>query len=386
MAESLFWLFLCVFLYTYLGYPVLLWLFSFRLKKRSKHRSELPSVAVVIAAYNEQEVIAPKLLNTLQLHYPASKMKVVVVADGSTDRTTAIVKEFNEVQLLFQPERNGKSAAINRAMEIVDAEVVVVTDANTFLSSGTLTELLAPFADERVGGVSGAKKVQAAGTVSAAGSGEGIYWRYESMLKELEASFYSVIGAAGELFAFRRVLFRPIPAEAITDDFYVSLSINLQGKTIAYTTRAAATEAASLSIQDEWNRKVRIAAGGFQSLLYFATALNPFLYPRLSFQFFSHRVLRWFITMPALLFIFFCNAWLVLQRTGVGYDFLFVLQCFFYGLALAGFLFRHSGTNRFLQLPFYFVMMHAALPVGAWRYMTGRQSAVWQKARRPVSE
>ena len=385
MTALLFWLFFSVFAYTYLGYPGLLILFTGGRKKAGYPQQELPSVAVLIAAYNEEEVIAAKLENTLQLEYPASRKQIIVVADGSDDRTVDRVKEFTDVELLYEPTRSGKSAAINRAMECVHADIVVLTDANTFLSPGALYELMAPFTDEQVGGVAGAKKVVDDGSHAVAGAGEGLYWKYESKLKELEASFYSVIGAAGELFAFRRSLFQPIPESAITDDFYLSLSINLAGKTISYAPAASGTELASLSLKDEWNRKVRIAAGGFQSLVFFASALNPLRNPRLAFQFFSHRVLRWVVTAPALLFMFILNGSLVVQQSGWLYNTAFVVQGLFYCMALAGYWFR-KGAIPFLQLPFYFVMMHAALPVGAWRYMTGRQSAVWQKAKRTVKE
>ncbi|HMP86496.1 MAG TPA: glycosyltransferase family 2 protein, partial [Lacibacter sp.] len=198
---------------------------------------------------------------------------------------------------------------------------------------------------------------------------------------------YSTFGAAGELFAFRGACFREIPATAITDDFFLSLSINLQGYTIAYAPEAVATEAASLSLRDEWNRKVRIAAGGFQSLAWFRSALHPFRHPRLALQFFSHRVLRWVACAPALVLLFTSNLVLFLYTDSWFYSWAFGAQSVFYGAALAGFLLARTSrpVPFFFQLPFYFVLMHAALPVGWWRFVRGKQSAIWQKAQRSVA-
>lgn len=379
--ELIFWISAAVFLYTYIGYPILL-----RLLKRKngfqKHtRQDLPTVTVLIAAYNEEGVIRKKIENTLFLSYPTELLNVVVVADGSADATTAIVKSFSNVTLLYESERKGKSAAINRALGQIHSDIVVMTDANCFLASGTLEAMIPCFSDTTVGAVAGSKKVVASDRGMS--DGEGIYWKYESSLKQLESDFFSVIGAAGELVAFRRVYYRPIPAAAITDDFYLSLSINLQGKRVVYASEAMGVEAASLNLKDEWNRKVRIAAGGIQSLFYFTQALNPLRYPRLAFQFISHRFFRWVLAAPALIIILLSNVFLSRAGAGIFYTVSLALQLAFYLFALLGYLFHDRAFKiKWLQLPFYFVMMHAAQPVGAIRYFSGKQTAIWKKAQR----
>lgn len=381
MAEGVFWLAACIVLYTYLGYPLVLAILRKRRQTVLPGALPWPQVTVIIAAYNEGAVIAEKLQNTLGLHDPAGQLRIVVVADGSNDNTVQLVQQYEGVELLYQPQRMGKAAALNRALEQVQQGIVIITDANTQLNNEVLLAISAPFADPTVGGVAGAKKVYHA---QSAASGEGWYWRYESALKQLESDFYTVVGAAGELFAFRRELFQPIPAAAITDDFYISVRINQQHYRIVYAPLAISTEAPSLTLQDEWNRKVRIAAGGFQSLRYFFNALNFFRYPALAFQFFSHRVLRWVFCAPALVLLFLASMYLCFCAATSFFIWIFAAQCIFYLAAGAGFLLARGGHPApfFLQVPFYFVLMHAALPVGWWRLASGKQSALWQKARR----
>lgn len=379
--ELIFWIFVFVFLYTYAGYPLLLLLFKRKASVCVPEEGDLPTVTVLVAAYNEAALISKKIENSFALSYPAELLNIVVVADGSTDATPDIVRSFSNVTLLFEAERKGKSAAINRALNYIHSDIVVMTDANCFLASGTLEAMIPCFNDATVGAVAGSKKVVA--SEEGMTDGEGIYWKYESSLKQLESDFFSVIGAAGELVAFRRACYTEIPAAAITDDFYLSLSINLQGMRVVYAPKATGMESASLSLKDEWNRKVRIAAGGIQSLFYFSRALNPFLYPRLAFQFISHRFFRWVLAAPALAFIFLSNVWLTVAGAGIVYTVFLALQLAFYLCALLGYvLYDRAVKSRFLQLPFYFVMMHAAQPVGAIRYFTGKQTSVWKKAQR----
>lgn len=379
MAELVFWLALLLLFYTYAGYPLVLALLRRRTQQAvTEEHTLLPFVTVVIAAYNEEAVITAKLRNTLALQYPHERLRIMVVADGSTDTTVQQAQQFARVEVLHKPQRKGKAAALNRAMEHIQEGIVVITDANTTLNAGALLHLVAPFINATVGGVAGAKKVQDAQSNASA---EGWYWKYESALKQLESDFYTVVGAAGELFAFKRALYQTIPEQVITDDFYISLCINLQRYRIAYAPGAVSMEPPSLSLHDEWKRKVRIAAGGFQSLRYFTQALNPLRYPALAFQFFSHRLLRWTATVPALLALFATNLYLLLQGNNVFYETLFVLQAGFYLLAGLGYLTRKTPTPV-TQLPFYFVMMHGALPVGLWRLLTGKQTALWQKALR----
>jgi poly-beta-1,6-N-acetyl-D-glucosamine synthase len=371
-----------VIVYSYLGYPVLLSVFSFRqIKKTGFSPGQEPSVSIIIAAYNEEKVIASKLKNTLGLDYPPDKLQIIVAAHGSADATATIAKSFDGVLVLHATERKGKAAAINDAIQHAVYPIVVLTDANTVLSTQTLKHLIAPFADEQTGAVAGEKKVISVD--GATGSGEGLYWKYESWLKQQETKFYTVVGAAGELFALRRELFVPVPEQTITDDFFISININLKHKKVQYAADAVSTETASASLQDEWKRKVRIAAGGIQSLSFLGKALNPFQYPLLAFQFFSHRLLRWVFCAPALFFLLLSNLVLVVTLGGDVFVGLMILQVLFYIFAVIGWQLARNNRSFFLfNIPFYIVFMHAAMLAGIIRYANGQQSVLWEKAER----
>lgn len=371
----------CIILYTYVGYPLLLAVLSVFKTGKKQAATHLPFVTVIIAAYNEEAVIADKIENTLAADYPSQQLQIIVAAQGSIDGTAAIAAGFSNVLVLQSPERKGKAVAVNEAVKQAIHPVIVVTDANTLLTPQTLQKLVLKLNDAATGAVAGEKKViDAKGTTV---SGEGLYWRYESWLKQQETIFYTVVGAAGELFAFKKELFVPIPAHAVTDDFFLSLSINMQGKKVAYAADAISTEAASLSIKDEWNRKLRIAAGGIQSLFLVKQALNPFRYPLLSFQFFSHRVLRWLFCGPAFIVLLIANIMLVCTAAFVCYETLLLLQILFYVFALIGYMLSVQKKSFFLfTVPFYIVFMHAAMMAGFVRYFTTGQSVLWEKAKR----
>lgn len=369
-------------LYSYLGYPVLLYIFSFRQKGKHGfiHGNE-PAVSMIIAAYNEEKVIASKLQNTLALDYPSGKLQIIVAAYGSNDATVTIASSFDRVLVLHEKERKGKAAAINEAIQHAIHPIVVLTDANTILSAQALTHLMAPFADEETGAVAGEKKVISAG--GAAVSGEGMYWQYESWLKKQETKFYTVVGAAGELFALKKEFFVPVPEKTITDDFFISVNVNFKYKKVQYAANAVSTETASASLSEEWKRKVRIAAGGIQSLSLLGKALNPFRYPLLAFQFFSHRVLRWVFCAPALTLLFISNCMLVLKLSAPVFTWLLLLQVVFYVFAFVGWQLAKNNRSFFpFNIPFYIVFMHAAMLAGVIRYANGKQSVLWEKAKR----
>lgn len=371
----------CIILYSYVGYPLLLALLSVLKGSKKQTSEQLPFITIIIAAYNEEAVIAGKIENTLAADYPFERMQIIVAAQGSTDATAVIAAGFPDVLVLQSAERKGKAVAVNEAVAKAIHPVIVVTDANTLLAPQTMQRLVVKLNDDATGAVAGEKKVvDASGTAAA---GEGLYWRYESWLKKQETVFYTVIGAAGELFAFKKELFVPIPANAVTDDFFLSLSINLQGKKVVYAPDAISTEAASLSLKDEWERKLRIAAGGIQSLFLLKKALNPFRYPLLSFQFFSHRVLRWIFCGPAFILLLLANTMLACTTHYVCYQFTLLLQLLFYVFALTGYLLSAQKKSFVLfTAPFYVVFMHAAMMAGFARYFTTGQSVLWEKAKR----
>lgn len=338
-----------------------------------------PEVAVVIAAYNEAAVLPEKIKNTLALDYPADRIKIHLVTDGSTDESAAIAAAEKRVHHYHHAKRQGKLAAIHRIMPFVDSPIVVLTDANCWLSPQTLRLLVRHYADETVGAVAGEKKIMA--DHSKAGVGEGLYWRYESWLKKIDSDLYSAVGAAGELFSFRRNLFEELPADTIIEDFVLSMRIAQRGYKVRYEPGAYALEAPSFSLADEWKRKVRICAGGFQSLKYLPGICNPFRFGWLSVLFLSHRFLRWAV-VPFLLPLLFLVTALLAQRSDF---FALVLLAEAAGLlvALTGLLWHsRKSLPSWMIIPGYVLMMNAAAYAGLFRYLRGTQSVVWEKARR----
>lgn len=388
IIKILFWLALALVVYTYIGYGLLIWVVN-RVKKVLGKKMPppagdfIPDVALVVAAYNEEDYIEDKIRNTLALDYPADKLHIYFVTDGSDDNTPAIVAKYPRVKLLHQPERNGKAAAVNRTMEIVGEPFVIFCDANTLLNEACVKEIVKHYTDPKVGAVAGEKKIYQPTGGGAASAGEGIYWKYESFLKRQDSLLYSVVGAAGELFSVRTALYEPVERGAIIEDFVMSLRICIKGYVVRYAPEAFAIETASASIKDEQKRKVRICAGGFQSMVWLRELLNPFRYKVLSFQYVSHRVFRWTVCPLCLLLLLPLNALLVAAGGGIGYAVILALQALFYGVALTGWFFASRNIKvKLLYVPYYFLFMNVSVFLGLRRYLTGRQSVLWDKALR----
>lgn len=383
-----FTLFISLFIvcYTYVGYGLLLYILvkvKARLFKKPPSAPYEPEVTLMIAAYNEESFIEEKIRNTLALDYPAEKLQIIFITDGSTDATADIIGRYPGIRLLHEPRRKGKSAAINRAMAFVQTPVTIFCDANTLLNKEAVRKLATHFGNAQVGAVAGEKKVMSAEESGAEGAGEGLYWKYESLLKKWDADLYSVMGAAGELFAVRTELYEPIPANCILDDFIISFRINMKGYTVMYESGAFASETASASLADEYKRKVRISAGGFQSIMMLTPLLNPFRFPKITFQYVSHRVFRWTLAPLCLLLVLLANIILVAQGAGDLYSWLLVLQVLFYGAALSGYLLaRRNIKVKYLYVPFYFVFMNWAVFHGFYRFLGNRQSAIWERSQR----
>ncbi|HEY0770860.1 MAG TPA: glycosyltransferase family 2 protein, partial [Sphingobacteriaceae bacterium] len=334
------------------------------------------------AAYNEENYIEEKIINTLQLDYPLNKMSVFVVTDGSTDSTPELVKKFHAVKLFHEPQRRGKIHAVNRVMKMVQTPIVIFSDANTMLNKQALRNLVRHYQDKTVGGVAGEKRIFKKAEDNASGAGEGIYWKYESFLKRKDAEVYSIVGAAGELFSVRTALYQAPEENIIIEDFYLSMKIAASGYRFMYEPDAYAMETASANVDEEWKRKVRICAGGFQAMAKLKHVLNPFRYGILSFQYISHRVLRWSLAPLFLPFIFAANVWLALQGS---WFFMGVLgaQVAFYCLAALGYALRDKEISiKGFFVPYYFSVMNLAVYAGFLRYCKKSQSVVWEKAKR----
>jgi biofilm PGA synthesis N-glycosyltransferase PgaC len=384
----IFWISLFLIFYTFIGYGILLWLLvklkrAFSPAKRKQYEfNDLPDCTLVVAAYNEQDFIEAKIANTLALNYPAAKLNLVFVTDGSSDLTPQIVARYPQIKLLHSYERKGKIAAVHRAIEQIDTELVVFTDANTFLNEDALVYLCRHYADEKVGAVAGEKRVMVEESADAT-AGEGFYWKYESKLKAWDSELYSVVGAAGELFSIRRNLYEPVPANSVLDDFMISMRIAEKGYVIVYEPEAYAQETSSANITEELKRKIRIAAGGIQSVIWLKSLLNPFRYPVLSFQYVSHRVLRWTITPFLMILTFILNVVIVLQGTNDIYIILLFAQILFYLSAYLGKVMEARKLRvKVLFVPYYFCVMNYAVLAGLLRFYFSGQSVIWEKAVR----
>ncbi len=388
-----FWISLFIVFYTYLGYGIVLYLLV-RIKERFRsprvlslpEEAALPEVTLFITAFNEESVVNEKMKNCLALDYPSDKLRLLWVTDGSNDCTNELLKNWPQATVCFQPERQGKTAAMNRGVRFVTTPLIVFTDANTDLNPQAIREIVKAFSDPRVGCVAGEKRIAVQTKDGAAAGGEGLYWKYESKLKEWDSRLYSAVGAAGELFAVRRELFEEMEKDTLLDDFILSLRITMRGYTIAYCKEAYALEGGSADMKEEEKRKVRIAAGGLQSIVRLRPLLNPFRYGILSFQYVSHRVLRWSIT-PILLFLLLpLNILLLLGGASpLLYGVLLTGQIFFYILGLWGYyLSRKQIKNKYLFVPYYFLFMNVNVLRG-FRYLCQRKGnphGAWEKARR----
>jgi len=388
--KTAFWFSLFIIFYTYLGYGIVLFIMVL-IKRMVKGKFKapkydyLPSLTVVVAAYNEADFIAQKIKNTLQLEYPKDKIEYIFVTDGSTDNTPQIVAQHAGIQLLHSAERKGKIAAMHRAVQQVKTDIIVFTDANTFLNSQALLNIARHYVNPKVGAVSGEKRVQIDETADAT-AGEGMYWKYESKLKSWDSELYSVVGAAGELFSVRTNLYQPVPANSIIDDFMISMLIAKKGYTIVYEPNAYASENTSENIKEELKRKIRIAAGGIQSIVWLKSLLLPIQYPLLSFQYISHRVLRWTVTPFFMIAAFILNWIIIVEEPSLIFTLLLIGQVSFYSMALLGWFFESRQVKvKLLFIPYYFCMMNWAVLAGIVRYLKGNQSVLWEKAGRKMN-
>jgi len=392
LISVIFWCSLFLVCYSYIGYGILLYI-VIRLRRyfvgprQTDERTPFtPEVTLMVAAYNEEAFIREKIANTLALNYPAEKVQIIFVTDGSTDNTNNIIRSYPRITLLYEPERNGKTMAVNRAMKYVKTPFVVFSDANTLLNKDVLPCLMRHFRDEQTGAVAGEKKIIVAEQAEAEGAGEGMYWKYESLLKKWDAELYSVMGAAGELFAIRTALYEDIPADTILDDFMISFGINKKGYKVAYAPDAYAQETPSASLEDEYKRKVRISAGGFQSMSRLLDLLNIFRYPKITWQYVSHRVFRWTVAPLCLLLALLTNVILCASGAPAVYWLILFLQVAFYGMALVGYMLaRRQVKSKVFYIPFYFVFMNVAVYQGFGRFVRKKQSAVWDRSQRQLT-
>lgn len=370
--------------YAYVGYPALVWTLA-RLFGRKEVRPtitdrELPPVSLLIVAHNEEAEIEQRVLNALAFNYPAGKLEIVIASDGSTDRTNQIVRRYAKcgVRLLAYSENRGKAAVLNAAFAELSHEIVVLSDANTAFNPEAVRNLAAWFADAAIGVVCGRLVL----TDPATGRNvDSVYWKYETFLKKCESRLGALLGSNGGIYAIRRPHFTGIPDNTIVDDFVIPmLARERTGCRIIYDRDAVACERTPESIGSEFNRRARIGAGGFQSIGMLRGLLDP-RHGWVSFTFWSHKILRWlcpFFMIGAIAL----NLCLVQQSAFFA---LFLAQVAFYaGSIMAGHLPARPKCLRYLKLGTMFTLMNAALLVGFFRWLLGRQKGVWKRTERTV--
>ncbi|MBS1626653.1 MAG: glycosyltransferase [Bacteroidetes bacterium] len=378
--QFIFWVLLALLFHSYIGYALVMYIIGlFRKQQTIIHTNiNCNKVSIIIPAYNEVLVIEQKIKNLLLLNSNQLQIEIIFITDGSTDNSINIINNYPQIKLLHQPIRQGKAVAINRAVQNATHSIIIITDANTLINKDALLYMLPHFNNKNIGGVSGEKRIMAKGAV---GISESLYWQYESFMKKTESSIHSVIAGAGELFAFRKELYKPLQENLLIDDFMLSASILQQGYRIVYEEKAIATEPPSTSLLQEANRKVRIGAGAAQAMK--ILGFFPYKNSALNFQYQTRRVIRWIIGPIALPALLIFNYFIFHQtQSSLFYYFLYI-QIVFYCMAALGFLLQLLRINlKLLTIPFYFVFMNMCMLAGIIKYSVVGQSVNWRKAQR----
>lgn len=378
MVETLFWICVAAILYTYLGYPIAVWLLGRVRNPKIRKAPITPRVSVVIACHNEQNNIAARIKNLLDCDYPREALEIIIVSDGSSDRTADVARRqmSDRVRVIAYKEQKGKSTALNVGVGIATGEVIVFADARQSFEAPAIKEMVANFADSRVGAVSGELLLDGGGSV---GEGVGLYWKYEKWIRKCESRAGSMIGATGAIYAIRRELWRPLPESTILDDVYTPMRIALGGFRVIFEEKARALDKAVESPGREFARKVRTLTGNYQLCQLMPRLLIPSSIVLL--QFYSHKLMR--LAAPILFLVLFAaNVILAANHTGKSgliYQLALATQSLFYIGVLAGaFLLKHKRTVRLLNFAYVFSLMNAAALVGLVYFVVGKRN-VWAR-------
>ncbi len=368
--------------YTFVGYPLLLILLG-KLRSRPIQRRHIsPRVVVIIVVHNGERLIEQKLITCFAQEYPAAQLRVLVVSDGSTDRTCDIVEEFKkkclstmQLTLLALPERRGKAACLNDAAIACDEEIFVFTDARQALHKLAVRSLVDNFSDSEVGAASGQLVFEKEGMTDF-GAGMDAYWRYEKFLRKSQSRTGSMVGVTGALYALRRQYFRPIPQETILDDVLIPMNVVMQGKRVIFENDALAYDKPSRNIAHEKTRKVRTLAGNFQLILKHPKLLNPWR-NSIAIHFFSHKLMR--LTTPlALLTAFVTNIFLVARHDELLFKVTLTLQGLGYGAAVVGFILPQMKKSIVFRLPMAFLSLNWFVVLGFVDYFSNREVHLWK--------
>jgi cellulose synthase/poly-beta-1,6-N-acetylglucosamine synthase-like glycosyltransferase len=375
LLEYLFWCVLAAIVYVYLGYPLAIVLLSKLYRREIKIGTFEPSITILIAAYNEEVCIRKTIENKLDLNYPKERMEIIVISDASTDRTDEIVREFSGgcVRLIRQEPRNGKTAALNRAVQEAAGDILVFSDANSLYEKDALSHLVKNFHDPEVGYVTG-KMVYANPDGAIIGDGCSSYMRYENFLRHYETKVGSVVGVDGGIDAVRKMLFQPMRPDQIPD-FVLPLRVIEQGFRVAYEPMAVLREQTLKTSIDEYKMRVRVSLRSLWAIRDMISLLNIFKYGLFSLEFISHKILR-YLAFMLIGGLYGLNLLLLWQ--GILYQVIFGLQTLFYVTSYLGYRSDRAGTtNSICKLPYYFVLINLAAAHAFVKFVKGVKQVIW---------
>ncbi|MCM8756637.1 MAG: glycosyltransferase family 2 protein [Candidatus Omnitrophica bacterium] len=380
MIKLLFWLSFGILVYTYIGYPLILWLLSRFFTKPIRKGYILPRVSLVLVVYNEEKYLKSKLENILSLDYPKESLEIIVASDGSTDNTNKILNDYRtkytNFKVIISNERKGKVNMLNKVFPLLTGEIVVFSDARQIFAQDALKKLISNFFDDTVGCVSG-ELIFEGENESGVAKGVGIYWRYEKLMRKWESNIYSMIGATGAIYAVRKKLLVSPPPNTILDDVFIPLKVVEKGFRVVFEKEARAYDKVATTSEEEFRRKVRTLAGNFQLFVLCKRVLNPFFNSIFAWVLFSHKFLR-AIAFFFLIILFVTN---FLIGDIFPYNVFFLLQVIFYFLGVvSGLIEKISSKIKLLSLPYVFLVLNLAALVGFLRFIFGKQDVKWEKA------
>jgi len=377
-VEFIFWFSLAAMLYVYSGYPILLAVISGFFRRKQPQPGYAPFLSILIAAYNEESGIRRKLEQTLALDYPADKLEIIVLSDGSTDRTDEIVRSFADprVQLLHVSGRKGKTNAQNEGVKIARGEVLIFSDATTIYHPQALLHLASNYADPKVGAASGRYQYFDPEGKSPTGLGTVAFWNYENAIKMFQSRIRTISGCCGCIYSVRRDAYTPLAPEVISD-LVQPLHVIRKGYRVVFEDRALAYEETTQSTSEEFSMRVRVVTRGIRGLLSVSELLLPWKFGWVSFQLWSHKALRWLV--PFFLILFLASNLFLWRRPF--YQWTLAAQLIFYGSTLLSLLFPLQRVWKPLGIPLYFCTLNAAAFCSVIEVLRGKKYVVWETVR-----
>lgn len=380
---ALIWILLGLILYTYFGYLMLITFLGSLIKKKvTKDPSIRPSVTLAIAAYNEEDVIAKKIENSLQLDYPKSKLEIVVVSDGSTDKTDEIVKQYqNRGVKLFRVERVGKTEARNRLVKILKSQIVVFSDATAMYEQDCIKKLVRNFSDPNVGMATGHLKYIDLSKEDV-GIGQKLFWKYEVLIKKAQTNLGTLTGSVGCITAFRREIYSEIPANMI-EDLTGAIMVVGKGHRVVFEEGAVCYEEVSKGKSKELDMRIRVIRGGMSAIIYGFKVLCPIKNCFAVIQIISHKVLRWLVPIFCIMIFAFSIVNFIKYPDDLYISSFLFLQIFLISLSMIGFKLNNTGkSNVIFGIPLYFALINLASIIALYKTFTSPLKATWEKSHR----